>query len=157
MTPEEIVRTAEQQGIQLVRFLYCANGGVIRGKSTHVGALARRITSGIGLVKGMQAFTSLDSLAPHATYGPAGPARHAPALRAADNQVTYRQTVRGVAAQHGMVASLAPKPWADQAGSGAHLHWSIWNADHSSNVLADSDPGAVGGLSELGRHAVGGL
>ena len=42
--------------------------------------------------------------------------RHAPALQAADNQITYRQTVRGVAAQHGMVASLAPKPWADQAG-----------------------------------------
>ena len=63
--------------------------------------------------------------------------RHAPALRAADNQITYRQTVRAVAAQHGMVASLAPKPWADQAGSGAHLHWSIWDADHTTNRLAD--------------------
>jgi glutamine synthetase len=83
--------------------------------------------------------------------------RHAPALRAADNQITYRQTVRGVAAQHGMVASLAPKPWADQAGSGAHLHWSIWDADHSRNVLADPDPGVTAGLSELGRHAVGGV
>ena len=56
--------------------------------------------------------------------------RHATALRAADNQITYRQTVRGVAAQHGLVASLAPKPFADQAGSGAHLHWSIWDTDH---------------------------
>jgi glutamine synthetase len=81
--------------------------------------------------------------------------RHAAALRAADNQITYRQTVRAVAAQHGMVASLAPKPWADQAGSGAHLHWSIWNGDHSRNVLAE--PGAVGGLSQLGRYAVGGV
>jgi glutamine synthetase len=54
-----------------------------------------------------------------------------------------------------MVASLAPKPWADQAGSGAHLHWSIWNKDHSQNVLAD--PAALAGLSELGRHAVGGV
>ena len=35
--------------------------------------------------------------------------RHAPALRAADNQITYRQTVRAVAAQHGMVATLAPE------------------------------------------------
>src|SRR5438093_7052563 len=78
MTPEEIVRTAEEQGIQLVRFLYCDNGGVIRGKSTHVGALARRITSGIGLVKGMQSFTSLDSLAPDATYGPVGEIRLVP-------------------------------------------------------------------------------
>jgi len=81
--------------------------------------------------------------------------RHAAALQAADNQITYRQTVRGVAAQHGMVASLAPKPWADQAGSGAHLHWSIWNADHTTNVLADS--AGTAGLSELGRHAVGGV
>ena len=47
MTPEEIVREAEERGLQLVRFLYCDNGGVIRGKSTHVGALRRRITSGI--------------------------------------------------------------------------------------------------------------
>jgi glutamine synthetase len=81
--------------------------------------------------------------------------RHAPAMQAADNQITYRQTVRGVAAQHGMVATLAPKPWADQAGSGSHLHWSIWNSDHTTNRL--SDPGAAAGLSELGRHAIGGV
>jgi glutamine synthetase len=81
--------------------------------------------------------------------------RHAPALRAADNQVTYRQTVRAVAAQHGMVGSLAPKPWADQAGSGSHLHWSIWNSSHTQNRLADAS--AQGGLSDLGRHAVAGV
>jgi glutamine synthetase len=81
--------------------------------------------------------------------------RHAPALRAADNQITYRQTVRAVAAQHGLVASLAPKPWADQAGSGAHLHWSIWNADHSVNLLADAD--APAGLSPLARQAIAGV
>jgi glutamine synthetase len=279
MTPEEIVKEANEQGLQLVRFLYCDNGGVIRGKSTHVSALARRISSGIGLVKGMQSFTSLDSLAPDGTYGPVGEIRllpdpetfvvlpyaprsgqmvanmveldhqpwaldpraflqrmvaaaaakglafdaafenefflayrtddgfipvdrslcfsgigmestepviqdiiaaltdqgltvelshpelgwgqqelsirHAPALRAADNQITYRQTVRAVAAQHGMVATLAPKPWADQAGSGAHLHWSIWNSDHSANELADAD--GVAGLSELARHAIAGV
>src|SRR3989449_3177406 len=78
MTPEEIVRTAEEQGIQLVRFLSCDNGGVIRGKSTHVGQLARRMASGIGLVKGMQSFTSLDSLAPDATHGPVGEIRLVP-------------------------------------------------------------------------------
>src|SRR5438093_7837936 len=80
MTPEDIVRTAEEQGLQLVRFLYCDNGGVIRGKSAHVSALARRIASGIGLVKGMQSFTSLDTLAPDATYGPVGEIRPVPEL-----------------------------------------------------------------------------
>jgi glutamine synthetase len=81
--------------------------------------------------------------------------RHADALRAADNQITYRQTVRAVAAQHGMVATLAPKPWADQAGSGAHLHWSIWDVAHTDNRLADSsDPN---GLSTLARQAIAGV
>jgi len=279
MTPEAIVKDANERGLQLVRFLYCDNGGVIRGKSTHVGQLARRMSSGIGLVKGMQSFTSLDFLAPDASYGPVGEIRlvpdpdtfvvlpyaprsgqmmvnmveldrspwaldprhflqrmvaaagdkdlafdaafenefylafrtdggyapvdrslcfsaigmestepviqdiiaaltaqgltvelshpelgwgqqelsirHASALRAADNQITYRQTVRAVAAQHGMVASLAPKPWADQAGSGAHLHWSIWNADHSVNRLVDA--GAPAGLSSLARSAIAGV
>ena len=78
MTPDQIVAQAEEQGLQLVRFLYCDNGGVIRGKSTHVGQLARRMESGIGLVKGMQSFTSLDSLAPDATYGPVGEIRLVP-------------------------------------------------------------------------------
>ena len=78
MTPEEIVAQAEAQGLQLVRFLYCDNGGVVRGKSTHVSSLARRIQSGIGLVKGMQSFTSIDTLAPDATYGPVGEIRLVP-------------------------------------------------------------------------------
>jgi glutamine synthetase len=279
MTPEEIVAQAEAQGVQLVRFLYCDNGGVIRGKSAHIGQLARRMASGIGLVKGMQSFTSLDTLAPDATYGPVGEIRlvpdpdtfvilpyaprsgqmvvnmveldhspwaldpraflqrmiaraadaglafdaafenefylatrtgsgyqpvdeslcfsaigmdstedviqdiiaaltdqglgvelshpelgwgqqelsitHAPALRAADDQVTYRQTVRGVAGRRGLVASLAPKPFADQAGSGAHLHWSIWDNDHRTNRLADIN--AADGLSPLARNAIAGV
>jgi glutamine synthetase len=279
MTPDQIVAEAEQRGVQLVRFLYCDNGGVIRGKSTHVGQLARRIQSGIGLVKGMQSFTSLDTLVPDATYGPVGEIRlvpdpdtfvvlpyaprsaqmvvnmveldhspwaldpraflqrmvakaaaaglafdaafenefylairtddgyrpvdrslcfsaigmesteeviqdivaaltaqgvvvelshpelgwgqqelsirHAPAVRAADNQITYRQTVRGVAAKHGLVASLAPKPFADQAGSGAHLHWSVWDKDHKANRLADAS--GPDGLSPLARNAIAGV
>ena len=279
MTPDEIVAQAEERGLQLVRFLYCDNGGVIRGKSTHVGQLARRMRDGIGLVKGMQSFTSLDFLAPDGTYGPVGEIRlvpdpdtfvvlpyaprsgqmvvnmleldhtpwaldprsflqrmverarqagltfdaafenefylaretesgyepvdrslcfsaigmesteeviqdiiealtdqgltvelshpelgwgqqelsirHAPALRAADNQITYLQTVRGVARQHGLVASLAPKPFADQAGSGAHLHWSIWDEGHTANRLADAQ--GKDGLSPIALNAIAGV
>ena len=81
--------------------------------------------------------------------------RHAPALRAADQQLIYRQTVRGVAGRHGLIASLAPKPFADQAGSGAHLHFSIWDKGHASNLLAD--PAAQDGLSPLARQAIAGV
>ena len=51
--------------------------------------------------------------------------RHAGAMRAADNHVLYRETVRGIAFRRGMWASLAPKPIADQAGNGCHLHLSL--------------------------------
>src|SRR6185437_2361794 len=40
---------------------------------------------------------------------------HAPALQAADEQLLVRETIRGVAAIHGLVASLAPKPWPTNA------------------------------------------
>jgi glutamine synthetase len=279
MTSVDITKEARERGLQLIRFLYCDNAGVIRGKSTHVDQLERRLISGIGLVKGMQSFTGLDSTAPNAAYGPVGEVRlipdpetfvvlpyarrsgqvitnmieldrqplaldprfflarmieaardrgltfdaayenefylarrtpsgfepvdrslcfsgigmdstedviqdivgalvdqglvvelshpelgagqqeitirHAPALRAADHQITYRQTVRAVAARHGLVASLAPKPFPSEAGSGAHIHWSIWDVAHSKNLLADQKDAA--GLSSLGRSAVAGV
>ncbi|HYZ56199.1 MAG TPA: glutamine synthetase family protein [Streptosporangiaceae bacterium] len=86
--------------------------------------------------------------------------RHAPALRAADNHVLYRETVRGVAFRRGLWASLAPKPVAGQAGNGTHLHGSLFelNPDGtpgSRNVFAD--PSDRYGLSETGYHFIGGL
>ena len=56
---------------------------------------------------------------------------HAPALRAADEQLLVRETIRGVAAQHGLVASLAPKPWPDGAGNGCHIHFSLWSGERN--------------------------
>jgi glutamine synthetase len=89
--------------------------------------------------------------------------RHAPALRAADNHVRYRETARGVAWRQGLWASLAPKPIADQAGNGTHLHASLWELD------PDGPPGAPGarnvfygqgdrnGLSGTAYQFIGGL
>ena len=76
-----------------------------------------------------------------------------PALTAADNHLKLRETIRSVAASHGLWASLAPKPFADQAGNGAHLHWSLWDTD-GRNVLYDAQ---AGGLSEIARHFIGGV
>jgi glutamine synthetase len=79
--------------------------------------------------------------------------RHAPALRAADNQVWFRETARGVAWRQGLWASLAPKPVPDQAGNGAHVHASLW-ADGRN---AFWDAGDARGLSEVAYHWIGGL
>ena len=86
--------------------------------------------------------------------------RHADALRAADNHVLYRETVRGVAFRRGLWASLAPKPIPDQAGNGTHLHVSLTDllpdgAPGGRNVFAD--PGDRNGLSQTGYHFIGGL
>ncbi len=81
------------------------------------------------------------------------PIRHATALRAADNHVLLRETVRAVAIRHGLWASFAPKPLPDQAGNGAHLHASLWS--HGGNAFAD--PSGQFGLSRLGYHFVGGV
>jgi len=86
--------------------------------------------------------------------------RHAPALRAADNHVLYRETVRGVAFRRGLWASLAPKPIADQAGNGTHLHASLTDltADGSpGSVQVFADPADRYGLSETGYHFIGGV
>jgi glutamine synthetase len=58
---------------------------------------------------------------------------HAPALRAADDQILTRETIRGVASARGLAASLAPKPWPDAAGNGCHIHFSLWDGEGARN------------------------
>ena len=81
--------------------------------------------------------------------------RHAPALQAADRHILYRETVRGVALKHGLYASFAPKPWADQAGNGCHLHFSGWNRARTVNRFHDAN--VPYGLSPLARHFMAGI
>jgi glutamine synthetase len=79
--------------------------------------------------------------------------RHAPALRAADEQVLVRETIRGVATGFGLVASLAPKPWPENAGNGGHIHFSLWAGGR--NLF--HDPAADDALSGTGRAFVAGV
>lgn len=74
----EVVRLARQADVRLVRFLYCDNAGLIRGKATHVDALAERLRGGMGLPVAMQAMNLLDQLAPDAALGVDGEARLQP-------------------------------------------------------------------------------
>jgi glutamine synthetase len=81
--------------------------------------------------------------------------RHAPALRAADNHLLYRETVRGVSFKQGLFASFAPKPWPAQPGNGCHLHFSAWDPSGETNLFYD--PKAPNALSDLGLHFLAGL
>src|SRR6184192_1682005 len=81
--------------------------------------------------------------------------RHGPALQAADHHIMYRETVRGIALQHGRYASFAPKPWGDQAGNGCHLHFSGWSKDQRVNRFYDA--GGEYNLSTLARQFMAGV
>ena len=274
-----VVERAEAAGLRLLRFLYCDNDGIIRGKASGVSHLAGRLEGGIGLTVAMQAFSLLDRLSPVEGMGPVGEIRlvpdletfvvapyaprtgvvlvdmvtgdrrpyaadgrhllrrmvqraaghdleivaafepewtlaapdgdggwapfdrslcfssqgmaaaaevvdeivgaleaqglpveqyypelgwgqhelsirHAPALRAADNHLLYRETVRGVAQARGLDVSFAPKPWPDQAGNGCHLHFSAWGR---AGVNRFADAGGTFGLSEIGCQFLAGV
>jgi glutamine synthetase len=274
-----IVRQSRHEKIQLVRFLYCGNDSVIRGKACATEFLDSYLVSGIGLTVAMQSMNMLDQLATEGPFGPVGeirlmadpttfavlpyaprsarllcdmltlegepwgacprsflkrtiaraasqgllcraafeneftlarragetfvpldhsncfstigmdsaapvmseliealmaqgvhpeqyyaelgpgqqelPVRFTDALRAADNQITLRETARGVALKHGLVASFAPKPFPDQAGNGAHIHVSLWRLQDGANHFHSSRDRY--GLSEAGYHFIGGV
>jgi glutamine synthetase len=276
---QAIVGRCRTAGVRLVRFLYCGNDGVIRGKACHTAFLPSYLESGIGLTVAMQSFNMLDQLAPDGSFGPVGeirlaadpdtfavlpyapgsarvfcdmlmldgapwdpcprsflarmvararrlgmglkasfeneftlarrdgdrvtpldrspcfstigmesaapvimemldalaaqgvqpeqyyaelgagqqelPVRYADALRAADNQLTFRDTARGVAARHGLVASFAPKPFLDEAGNGSHIHFSLWRTADGRNAFYDAK--GRYGLSSAAYAFMGGV
>ena len=81
--------------------------------------------------------------------------RHAPAVRAADNQIKLRDSIRGVALKHNLLASFAPKPFPEEIGSGCHVHFSLWDKEGQHNLLYD--PNDQRGLSEIGRQFIAGV
>lgn len=276
MDANKILQIVQETNLELIRFLYCDSSNIIRGKASGRSGLDGRISSGIGLVKGMMAMNMLDQMQSDTGYGATGEVRlipdpktfrilpyapssammicdlieldkkpwglcprsilkrqieqfkdlgirfeaafepeffvarkegnqivpidqsncfatdgmnraasfiddfvnaltaqaltieqyypelghgqhelsikHAPALEAADNQIFYRETLRGVAAKHNLIASLAPKPGENLPGNGCHLHLSAWDMETNTNLFYSDD-----GLSNLGKCFVAGL
>src|SRR6266699_6576365 len=78
MNAQDVIQQVRNADLRLVRFLYCDNGGIIRGKATHASKLATRISEGIVQTLAMQAFTGVESLADVAGMGPIGEFRLIP-------------------------------------------------------------------------------
>ncbi|MEZ4571971.1 MAG: hypothetical protein R2849_16915 [Thermomicrobiales bacterium] len=75
-------------------------------------------------------------------------------IKAADDLLVFRDTVRALAREDGLVATFMPKPRADAAGNGLHVHLSLWNE-------AGDEDRSTGyshlGLSEDMSHFIGGV
>lgn len=53
--------------------------------------------------------------------------RYSDALSSADNTITLKYVIKSIASQHGLYASFMPKPLFGQAGSGMHVHQSLFD------------------------------
>lgn len=74
-------------------------------------------------------------------------------VTAADNEVIYKRIIKNTAKNFDLYASFAPKPLVDSAGSGAHIHFSLWQ-DQKDAFFDDDAPMH---LSQTGQYFVGGI
>lgn len=86
------------------------------------------------------------------------------ALITADKHSFFKFMTKSVAEKHGFRATFMPKPVEGLTGNGCHAHISVWDAagaDARVNVFAaepsDANQTAELGLSEKGRHFLGGI
>ena len=82
--------------------------------------------------------------------------KYGPALQSADRHLQFRDTIRGTAeVEFGLLASLAPKPFKDGIGSGAHLHFSLWDKEKKVNLLFNEENPTQ--ISAFGESFVAGI
>ncbi|MEL6224400.1 MAG: glutamine synthetase family protein [Cyanobacteria bacterium J06627_8] len=86
-------------------------------------------------------------------YPESGPGQHelsiryTQALQAADWAIAFRDTVRGTALRHHLQASFMPKLFADSAGSGCHLHLSLWR-DGQNLIPHNQHPNTLSAIAQ---------
>jgi glutamine synthetase len=78
---------------------------------------------------------------------------YADALTSADNAITFKYTVRAVAASHGLYASFMPKPIFGVNGSGMHTHQSLFTSEGRNLFYDVQDPHY---LSPMAYHFIAG-
>ncbi|HYV16420.1 MAG TPA: glutamine synthetase family protein [Conexibacter sp.] len=103
---------------------------------------------------------ALEQLGIHVEYShhEVGPSQHeidmryAPALKMADDCMTYRLTVKECAMKYGLHATFMPKPLFGENGSGMHTHQSLFR--DGSNAFFDADDQYF--LSDVGKAFIAG-
>ena len=76
-------------------------------------------------------------------------------LATADKHSFFKFMVKSIAEKHGLRATFMPKPFQGLTGNGCHAHISVWDKAGKVNVFAD--PKMELGLSQKGRHFLGGI
>jgi glutamine synthetase len=74
---------------------------------------------------------------------------HGNAIKIADDTWLFRQATRGVALKHGMRATFMAKPYAQEAGNGLHVHFSILDNNRKNIFDNASEKGSTYLLSAV--------
>ncbi len=64
---------------------------------------------------------------------------HQPLMRAADDAWLFKTLVKGMARKHGLAATFMAKPFAEDAGNGMHVHFSVIDGA-GRNIFDDGGP-----------------
>ncbi len=81
----------------------------------------------------------------------------ADALTACDHSVLLKRAIKGVARRNGLLASFLAKPFQEPAGSGTHLHVSLYDKDGRNAFAGPMDEALGIPAGPALRHAIGGL
>jgi glutamine synthetase len=81
--------------------------------------------------------------------------KHSGALDAADRAFMLRAAVKEIAVGEGLLATFMGRPFADQGGSGFHVHLSLARREDNRNAFADDE--GPDGLSPLAGHFIAGV
>ncbi|MFD1684289.1 glutamine synthetase family protein [Halobellus litoreus] len=89
------------------------------------------------------------------------------ALTTADGIMFFRHMAKSVTRNHGHKASMMPRPHSGEDANGLHFHLSLWDLEESENQFASETgdiqfpagkhPAGESGISDVGRHFIGGL
>lgn len=79
------------------------------------------------------------------------------ALVTADRHAFFKFMLRSVAENHGLKATMMPKPFEDLTGNGCHMHITMHDMAGGKNVFSDKASGDEYGLSTMAQHFTAGI
>jgi glutamine synthetase len=82
---------------------------------------------------------------------------YADALTTADRVTFFKMTSAQLAKKYGAISTHMAKPFANQTGSGLHVHFHLADAETGKNLFLDRDDRQGLGLSQLAYHFLGGV
>jgi glutamine synthetase len=82
--------------------------------------------------------------------------RPATGMAGPDQAFSFKNGVKELARQEGLLATFMTKPFADSAGCGAHTHMSLLSRDGGDPMFADTSDKDAMGFSTIGRQFIAG-